>query len=318
MQEATEGQPGSQRTGKGRQRPFLATVAVLGVSLLALFAIVASPMSTAVAAAVPPAAAHIASSPHVDAGPGGGYWLGASDGGIFSFGSATFNGSTGGIPLNKPIVGLAATPDGGGYWEVASDGGIFAFGDANFFGSTGALALNKPIVGMASTRDGNGYWLVASDGGIFSFGDAGFHGSTGAIHLAAPIVGLTATPDGQGYWLVASDGGIFSFGDAVFFGSTGGIPLNKPIVGMAVAPSTGKKISPSNIVGVSCPTTCCAKRSMAPAMSSPTPTAPGRHRRSWILDRLPTTILARVSSTGSPARRQLGAWLSAIWMATPL
>ena len=30
--------------------------------------------------------------------------------------------------LNKPIVGMAATPDGRGYWLVASDGGIFSFG----------------------------------------------------------------------------------------------------------------------------------------------------------------------------------------------
>ena len=83
----------------------------------------------------------------------------------------------GGMPLNRPIVGMASTPDGGGYWEVASDGGIFSFGDAQFYGSTGNIALNKPIVGMASTPDGRGYWMVASDGGIFSFGDAQFYGS---------------------------------------------------------------------------------------------------------------------------------------------
>ena len=52
-----------------------------------------------------------------------GYWLVASDGGIFSYGDAAFLGSRGGQPLNKPIVGMAATPDGGGYWLVASDGG---------------------------------------------------------------------------------------------------------------------------------------------------------------------------------------------------
>ena len=62
----------------------------------------------------------------------------ASDGGIFAFGDATFYGSEGGKPLNKPIVGMAATPDGNGYWEVASDGGIFAFGDAKFYGSRAA------------------------------------------------------------------------------------------------------------------------------------------------------------------------------------
>ena len=60
------------------------------------------------------------------------YWLVASDGGIFTFGDATYAGSTGAMVLNRPIVGMAATPDGQGYWLVASDGGIFSFGDATF------------------------------------------------------------------------------------------------------------------------------------------------------------------------------------------
>ena len=85
----------------------------------------------------------------------------------------------GGTPLNKPVVGMAATPDGLGYWLVASDGGIFNFGDAAFYGSAGGLPLNQPVVGMAATTDGAGYWLVASDGGIFNYGDAGFGGSDG-------------------------------------------------------------------------------------------------------------------------------------------
>ncbi len=165
-----------------------------------------------------------------------GYWLVAADGGIFTFGNAGYFGSTGGIRLNQPIVGMAATPDGRGYWLVAADGGIFAFGDADFYGSTGAITLNQPIVGMAATPDGRGYWLVAADGGVFAFGDAGYYGSTGAIRLNQPIVGMAATPDGRGYWLVAADGGIFAFGDADFYGSTGAIKLNQPIVGMAAAP----------------------------------------------------------------------------------
>ena len=128
----------------------------------------------------------------------------ASDGGIFSFGDAQFWGSTGGIALNKPIVGMAAAADGNGYWLVASDGGIFSFGDAPFLGSTGGIHLNQPVVGMAATADGDGYWLVASDGGIFTYGDAQFWGSTGGIHLSEPIVGMTPTPDGNGYWLVGA------------------------------------------------------------------------------------------------------------------
>ena len=35
---------------------------------------------------------------------GNGYWVVASDGGVFSFGSAQFYGSTGNIRLNSPVI----------------------------------------------------------------------------------------------------------------------------------------------------------------------------------------------------------------------
>jgi hypothetical protein len=82
---------------------------------------------------------------------GGGYWLVASDGGIFTYGDATFEGSHGGSRLNAPIVGMASTGDGQGYWLVASDGGIFTYGDATFEGSQGGSHLNAPIVGAATS-----------------------------------------------------------------------------------------------------------------------------------------------------------------------
>ncbi len=166
-----------------------------------------------------------------------GYWMVASDGGVFAFGDTDFLGSTGDIPLNSPVVGMAPTVKGNGYWMVAADGGIFSFGDAPFLGSTGGLKLNRPIVGMAANPAGNGYWMVAADGGIFSFGEAPFRGSTGGYKLNRPIVGMAANPAGNGYWMVASDGGIFSFGDAPFLGSTGGIRLQRPIVGMVPTPT---------------------------------------------------------------------------------
>jgi Big-like domain-containing protein len=175
--------------------------------------------------------------PAVAASVTSGYWLVATDGGIFSFGQASFHGSTGNIVLNQPIVGMAASRSGRGYWMVATDGGIFAFGDARFLGSMGAKRLNQPIVAMAATPSGNGYWLVASDGGIFAFGDAGFYGSMGAKPLNKPIVDIAATPTGKGYWMVGSDGGIFSFGDARFFGGTGDKNLNKRIQAIAPTPS---------------------------------------------------------------------------------
>ena len=65
-----------------------------------------------------------------------------------------------------------------------------------------------------------------------------FHGSTGGRTLTAPIVGIAATPSGNGYWLVAADGGVFTFGDAA-------LPRlhrrprasTHPIVGIAATPS---------------------------------------------------------------------------------
>jgi len=131
-------------------------------------------------------------SPAPPANPTQGYYMVASDGGVFAFGGAVFHGSMGGKPLDKPIVSMTTTPDGGGYWLVASDGGIFAFGNAPFFGSMGGRPLDKPIVGMQVTSTGKGYWLLASDGGIFAFGDAQYEGSLPSVGVSVTnIVGMT-------------------------------------------------------------------------------------------------------------------------------
>jgi hypothetical protein len=87
--------------------------------------------------------------------PIGGYWLVTSDGTLFTFGAPN-DGSTAGIPLNKPIVGMAPRADlfGSdtvGYWEVGADGGIFTFGTPDYYGSMGGVRLNAPVVGIAST-----------------------------------------------------------------------------------------------------------------------------------------------------------------------
>jgi hypothetical protein len=98
----------------------------------------------------------------------GGYLLGASDGGVFSFGDARFYGSLGGTALNKRIIGIATTPDGHGYWLVGADGGVFTFGDAKFYGSLGATGTT-PITGIIA--DGNiGYRLITAQGDAVAFG----------------------------------------------------------------------------------------------------------------------------------------------------
>jgi ribosomal protein L24E len=81
---------------------------------------------------------------------GQGYWLVASDGGIFAFGDAAFKGSMGATKLNKPVVGMVRYGDG--YLMVAADGGIFDFSSKPFVGSLGDNPPAKPIV-FAATLD---------------------------------------------------------------------------------------------------------------------------------------------------------------------
>ena len=162
-----------------------------------------------------------------------GYWQVGADGGVFAFGNAGFYGSTGSLRLNRPVVGMAATPDHRGYWLVASDGGVFAFGDAGFYGSTGGLPLRAPVIGMLPTLDGRGYWLIAADGGVFAFGDAIFYGSAAGLALDSPVTGAASSFLAGGYWLVDANGQVYSFGNAPYEGQPASAPGGYRIVGMA-------------------------------------------------------------------------------------
>ncbi len=178
--------------------------------------------------------------------PQHGYWLVGSDGGIFTFGSAPFYGSTGSIQLQRAVVGIVPTEDSGGYWLDASDGGIFAFGDAGFYGSIPGFglhpagsgrpnSLNAPIVGMVPSADGGGYFMVASDGGVFAFGDARFAGSCPAIGgCSGAAVAVMPDASGDGYWVVTQTGGVYTFGDAPFYGAPG--PQSVPVTSAVRTP----------------------------------------------------------------------------------
>jgi len=101
-----------------------------------------------------------------------GYWLVASDGGIFTFGDARFMGSTGATALATPVTTMAATATGDGYWLVSTDGTVFPFGRAAAAGSAGAAAGSGPVVGLAPTASGAGYWVLRAEGLISTVGDA--------------------------------------------------------------------------------------------------------------------------------------------------
>ena len=181
--------------------------------------------------------------------PSHGYWLVGSDGGIFSFGSAQFYGSTGSINLQRPVVGIVPTKDDGGYWLDASDGGVFSYGDTQYYGSIPGLglhpagsgqpnSLNAPIVGMVPSIDDGGYFMVASDGGVFAFGDAHFAGSCPGIGgCSGAAVAVMPDASGNGYWLVTKTGSIYTFGDASYYGAPGS--TGSPVTSAVRTPNGG-------------------------------------------------------------------------------
>ena len=146
----------------------------------------------------------------------------AGDGGVFTFGDAAFYGSTGGMRLNAPVLGMAPTATGHGYWLVAWDGGVFSFGDAAFYGSTGGMQLNRPIVGMAATptrqaATGSSRPTAACSASA----TRAFYGSTGGMRSTRRSSAWRrrrpATATGWSRPTAASS----RFGDAPFYGSGG-------------------------------------------------------------------------------------------------
>ena len=222
--------------------------------------------------------------------PAHGYWLVASDGGIFAFGDARFHGSTGAISLNQPIVGMAATPTGHGYWLVASDGGIFAFGDARFHGSTGGKPLNQPIVGHGRYPDRRGLLVRRRRRRRVRLRRRGVlrrrHRPTPARHPAGWSA-MVASPSGRGYWLGSANGDVLSFGDAADLG--GVKDLNQPFVGLASgragtpAPNRAPRARLAPQLRLRRPLRPPRRRpttrAPCPSASSPRPTPPGEQLR---------------------------------------
>ena len=82
------------------------------------------------------------------AADGGGYYLVARDGGVFTFGSARFLGSAVGRPgFVGPATALAPTPTGLGYWILDAAGTLHTFGDAPAFGG-GVTAGSRPALAL--------------------------------------------------------------------------------------------------------------------------------------------------------------------------
>ncbi len=83
----------------------------------------------------------------------GGYWIVDSDGGVFSFGDAAFEGSMGGRTLAAPVVGIAAVPGG-----RATGGALWwcGFGFRGRHGSPDGGGHPPPEAGLLAGRLGPG------------------------------------------------------------------------------------------------------------------------------------------------------------------
>ncbi len=89
----------------------------------------------------------------VPSADGAGYFMVASDGGVFAFGDAKFEGSCPGIG-GCAGAAVAVMPDasGNGYWLVTATGHVYTFGDAAYYGAPGPQSV--PVTAAVRTHDG--------------------------------------------------------------------------------------------------------------------------------------------------------------------
>ena len=160
-----------------------------------------------------------------------GYFMVGSDGGVFAFGDAEFEGSCPGIGgCSGPAVAVAPDASGRGYWLITATGRLYTFGDAPYFGAPGPQS--SAITSMVRTSDGGGYWVLDASGQVFSYGDAAPFGSLAANSAgdADPATAIFATADGGGYWVGSALGAVYSFGDSPYEGGVSDTQLNGAII----------------------------------------------------------------------------------------
>src|SRR5665213_1705915 len=143
-----------------------------------------------------------------------GYWIVASDGGVFAEGNAPFYGSMGGKTLSAPIVGIAATPDQKGYYLVGTDGAVYAFGDAVYkggvnsanTGGTSALIPGARIVAIAVDPASGGYDLIDNFGHVYAFGAPYYNVNTWTSPTNETVSSIAFSHTGSGFYALTTDG----------------------------------------------------------------------------------------------------------------
>ena len=121
---------------------------------------------------------------------------------VVPFGTAAFEKISVQLPLNQPIVAIAAASDGSGYWLLGGDGGVFnsaGVGDHTYPGGSETSAVNDPrnlddtqdFVGIAASSDNQGYTIVDAQGLVLTYGDASPLSSVAdSLPAGASVVGM--------------------------------------------------------------------------------------------------------------------------------
>jgi hypothetical protein len=165
----------------------------------------------------------------VPSSDGGGYFMVGSDGGVFTFGDAKYEGSCPGIGGCPGGAAVAVMPDstGNGYWVGTAGGFVYAFGDASSPGEPGVPG----VVAAVRSSDGGGYYILYSNGVVYNAGDAVNYGNaTGEVGGYNPATTIFTTADGKGYWIVSANGSVITEGDAPYEGGANNLHLNGSII----------------------------------------------------------------------------------------
>ena len=160
-----------------------------------------------------------------------GYFMVASDGGVFAFGDAKFAGSCYSVG-GCAGAAVAVMPDasGNGYWLVTNLGAVYGFGDAPYLGAPGNTG--SQITSAVRTPDGGGYWILDAAGNVHGYGDApdlgNYTNSSGAFTGIASAIFTDAL--GDGYGVAALNGKVTTFGGLPNYGGMQNTNLNGSII----------------------------------------------------------------------------------------
>jgi peptidoglycan hydrolase-like protein with peptidoglycan-binding domain len=96
---------------------------------------------------------------------GDGYWIVSSDGGVFTYGAASFYGSAGGSGSYTDFIDGSVAPNGEGYWLVRQTGGVYSYGAVAYHGGVGSCTQATALLDVG----GSHYFTFVINGQTFVY-----------------------------------------------------------------------------------------------------------------------------------------------------